>query len=105
MKVRLYKLVDTHYRFTVSLYDYIECIVQAYESVCDGDVKVVVHEDYYEVYGNPTNGQLRSAGSRIARQSSLGKFCKRYGKSTQLFKCTKAYTSTIYYKDEEDMVK
>jgi hypothetical protein len=105
MKVRLYKLVDTHYRFTVSLNDYAECIIQAYEFFCADDVKVVVHKDYYEVYGNPTDGQLRAVGSRIARHSALGEFCKRYGKSTQLFRCTKEYESNIYYKGEEDTAK
>lgn len=85
MYKRTYELKRRDIRDMIDLRDYESVIIQAYRKISP-NVKVVVEEKYYCVYGNITNTELRNAGSYIAKSSGLGKFCKRYGKSGQLFK-------------------
>lgn len=87
MVKRIYQIKRKQIREQIDLRDYEDCIIQAYREVAK-DIKVVVKEKYYCVYGDITNGQLRRAGSYIATFSGMGSFCNRYGNSTQLFERT-----------------
>lgn len=65
--------------------------LKAYETVIKTafgirkDIRVKVYQDRYEVYGDITNGELRKIGRRICANPELGRLCKRYKTSTQLF--------------------
>lgn len=86
MEERTYILVDKLLRERTSLKPYESIIKYAYERYSD-DIEVNVFNDYYCVYGELNNTELRQAGRYIATHCELGRYCKHHGNSTQLFKC------------------
>lgn len=81
-----FTLVDKNYREVVDLRKYKSIITKAYKSICSNKLTVTVKKDCYIIGGYATNYELRMVGHFIASNSGLGKFSKKYGNSTQVFR-------------------
>lgn len=84
--VRVYKFKRAILRDNVNLLLFKDAIQEGFRSMRP-DVRVNVFKDRYVVHGNITSRELRVIGRRICANPELGKLCKRYATSTQLFVC------------------
>lgn len=89
---REYQFKRKFLRDNVNLRQYESIIKNGFRCIRP-DVRVDVFEDKYVVHGRVSANEFRLIGKRICAHSALGRLCKTYGNSTQLFVCVK--------KDEE----
>lgn len=90
--IRVYQFKRKFLRDNISLRPYESIIKNGFRCIRP-DVRVDVFEDKYVVHGRISAKELRTIGKRICAHPALGRLCKTYGNSTQLFVCVK--------KDEE----
>lgn len=86
-EIRIFRFASQENRNMYSVLEFKDKILDSYNECVGNRVKVTVFPHCYVVVGEISATELRMVGKKICHYSRAGELCKRYGKSTQLFRC------------------